>query len=160
MQDDVPLENSKSKRKRQMIALQKIGEVLVELPAAQLSQVPLDSVLLQAIIDARSLTSHGAKRRQLQYIGRLMRSVEDITPIQAALDKFALKSQRSKALFHQIERWRDRLVTGEDEVLQAFLVEFPLADRQQLRQLVRNAKKKESPDKELFRYLQSLIDVG
>ena len=87
MLDDVPPGDSKSKRKRQMIALQEIGEVLVELPAAQLSQVPLDGVLLQAIIDARSLTSHGARRRQLQYIGRLMRSVEDIAPIQAALDK-------------------------------------------------------------------------
>lgn len=104
MQDDVPFD-SKSKRKRDMIALQKIGETLVELPAAQLSQVPLDIVLREAVIAARSLSNHGAKRRQLQYIGRLMRDVEDVAPIQEAINKFALKSQQSKAKFHQIERW-------------------------------------------------------
>src|SRR5579862_4097802 len=97
MQDSVPLGESKSKRKRQMIALQKMGELLVELPTAQLSKIPLDSVLREAIIAAQSFSSHGAKRRQLQYIGRLMRDIEDITPIQSALDKLALKSQQSKA---------------------------------------------------------------
>lgn len=157
MQDDVPFD-SKSKRKRDMIALQKIGETLVELPAAQLSQVPLDIVLREAVIAARSLSNHGAKRRQLQYIGRLMRDVEDVAPIQEAINKFALKSQQSKAKFHQIERWRDKLVVGEDDALQEFLEQFPDADRQQLRQLVRNAKKKESPDKVLFQFLKTLID--
>ncbi len=160
MQDSVPLGDSKSKRKRQMIALQKIGETLVELPAAQLSQIPLDSILLDAIITARSLPSHGAKRRQLQYIGRLMRGIEDMAPIQAAIDKFALKSQQSKAQFHQIERWRDKLVVEEDEALQEFLLQFPHTDRQQLRQLIRNAKKKEKPDTELFRYLKNLIEMS
>lgn len=157
MQDDVPFD-SKSKRKRDMIALQKIGETLVELPAAQLSQVPLDSVLREAIIAARTLPSHGAKRRQLQYIGRLMREVEDVAPIQEAINKFALKSQQGKAKFHQIERWRDKLVSGEDDVMQEFLVQFPDADRQQLRQLVRNAKKKGSPDRVLFQFLKNIID--
>lgn len=157
MQDDVPFD-SKSKRKRDMIALQKIGETLVELPAAQLSQVPLDSVLREAIIAARTLPSHGAKRRQLQYIGRLMREVEDVAPIQEAINKFALKSQQGKAKFHQIERWRDKLASGEDDVMQEFLVQFPDADRQQLRQLVRNAKKKGSPDRVLFQFLKNIID--
>ncbi len=123
MQDDSVPFDSKSKRKRDMIALQKIGEILVELPAAQLSKVPLDSALLEAIIAARTLPSHGAKRRQLQYIGRLMRDVEDVAPIQAAIDKFALKSQQGKAKFHQIERWRDKLVVGEDDVMQEFLLQ-------------------------------------
>ncbi len=159
MQDDSVPFDSKSKRKRDMIALQKIGEILVELPAAQLSKVPLDSALLEAIIAARTLPSHGAKRRQLQYIGRLMRDVEDVTPIQAAIDKFALKSQQGKAKFHQIERWRDKLVAGEDEVMQEFLLQYPQGERQRLRQLVRNAKKKGTPDKVLFQYLKGLIDI-
>lgn len=159
MQDDSVPFDSKSKRKRDMIALQKIGEILVELPAAQLSKVPLDSALLDAIIAARTLPSHGAKRRQLQYIGRLMRDVEDVAPIQAAIDKFALKSQQGKAKFHQIERWRDKFVAGEDDVMQEFLLQYPQTDRQQLRQLVRNAKKKETPDKALFQYLKGLIDI-
>lgn len=160
MQDSVPLQDSKSKRKRQMIALQKIGEALVTLSAAQLSKIPLDSVLLEAIIAARSFSSNEAKRRQLQYIGRLMREIEDITSIQAALDKLTLKSQQSKAQLHQIERWRDKLVEADDQALQEFLLQFPHADRQQLRQLIRNAKKKESPDRELFRYLKSMVDAG
>lgn len=159
MQDDGVPFDSKSKRKRDMIALQKIGEILVELPAAQLSKVPLDSVLLEAIIAARTLPSHGAKRRQLQYIGRLMRDVEDVAPIQEAINKFALKSQQGKAKFHQIERWRDKLVAGEDDVMQEFLLQYPQAERQRLRQLVRNAKKKETPDRVLFQYLKGLIDI-
>ena len=93
MQDDnVPFDESK--RKRQMIALQKIGETLVELPAAQLSKIPLDSVLLDAII-THVPSSHGARRRQLQYIGRLMRDIEDITPFNS-IDALAMKSQQVK----------------------------------------------------------------
>jgi ribosome-associated protein len=157
MQDNVPLD-SKSKRKRQMIALQKIGEALVELSAAQLSKIPLDSVLFDAIVTARSLKNHEAKRRQLQYIGRLMRNVEDISPIQTAIDDLALKSQQSKAQFHQLERWRDKLIAEEDKALQEFLLQFPHTDRQHLRQLIRNAKKKEKPDRELFRYLKSMVE--
>ncbi len=155
--DSVPLGDSKSKRKRQMIALQEIGEKLVDLPSAQLSKIPLDSTLLAAILATHSLTSHEAKRRQLQYIGRLMRDVEDIVPIQTALDHVTLKSQQSKAQFHQIERWRDRLIAENDQALQAFLVQFPNADRQQLRQLIRNAKKKEGSDKALFKYLKACL---
>ena len=160
MQDSVPLGDSKSKRKRQMIALQKMGERLVELPPAQLSAIPLDNVLREAILAARSFSSHGAKRRQLQYIGRLMRDIEDLTPIQTALDKLSLKSQQSKAQFHKIERWRDRLVTEEDDALQEFLSQFPQTDRQQLRQLIRNAKKQEPPHRELFRFLKNVIDMA
>ncbi|MCD6038907.1 MAG: uncharacterized protein K0S27_307 [Gammaproteobacteria bacterium] len=159
MQNNVPPRDSKSERKRQMIALQKIGEILVTLPAAQLLKIPLNEVLLEAITVARSLTSHNAKRRQLQYIGRLMRDVEDIASIQTALDKFALKSQQSKAKFHQIERWRDKLVEEQDATLDQFLQQFPDVDRQHLRQLIRNAKKNSLPDKELFRYLQNVIDT-
>lgn len=159
MQDDnAPLGDSKSKRKRQMIALQKIGEALVKLPTAQLSTIPLDDTLREAITATHSLPSHEAKRRQLQYIGRLMREIEDIIPIQTAIDNIALKSQQSKARFHLIERWRDKLIAEEDAALQEFLLQFPETDRQQLRQLIRNAKKKETPDRELFRYLKSIID--
>jgi ribosome-associated protein len=160
MQDDVPQSESKSKRKRQMIALQKIGETLVKLPAAQLSKIPLESTLLTAIIAARSLTTHEAKRRQLQYIGRLMRAVEDTTPIQAALEKLELKSQQSKAQFHQMERWRDTLVSQDDTAVQEFLQQFPHADRQHLRQLIRNAKKKAKPDLELFRYVRGMVEMS
>lgn len=85
--NNIPEKISKSERKRQMLALQKIGETLVKLSDAQLAQIPLDDTLLDAVNFARSLKSHEAKRRQLQYIGKLMRHI-DPAPIQAALEKF------------------------------------------------------------------------
>ena len=158
-QDDLPQRDSKSKRKRQMTALQKIGEKLVSLPAAQLAKIPLDSILAKAIADARTINSREGKRRQLQYIGRLMRD-SDYEPIQTALDKLELKSQQSKARLHQIERWRDKLIAEDDKAFQAFVEEHPESNRQELRQLIRNAKKAvRGADTELFRYLRDLIDL-
>lgn len=154
--------DSKSQRKRQMLALQKIGALLVELPTAQLAQVPLDSTLAEAIATARTLTSHGAKRRQLQYIGKLMRDT-DPEPIQTALDNLQLKNQQGKAKFHHIERWRDRLIAEGDKALQEFLTQFPTADSQHLRQLIRKAQQehtaqKSGADTVLFRYLREIIN--
>lgn len=159
-QDDLPQRDSKSKLKRQMTALQKIGERLVSLPAAQLAKIPLDPILAQAIAEARLINSREGKRRQLQYIGRLMRNVE-LEPIQATLDKLELKSRHGKAQFHQIERWRDKLIAEDDQALQEFLKQYPQTDRQELRQLIRNAKKAtKGADTELFRYLRNLIDLA
>lgn len=154
--DNLPQRESKSQRKRDMLALQDMGKRLVELPAAQLAKIPLEPPLAEAINEARLLTSHGAIRRQLQYIGKLMRNI-DATPIQTALDNLDLNSQKSKAHFHQIERWRDKLIAEDDSTLQAFLDQHPDADRQRLRQLVRNAKKSTKMDTELFRYLRSIL---
>ena len=147
-----PERPTKSALKRQMTALQKMGEILVELPEAQLKKIPLENPLLDAIITARSLKSHEARRRQLQYIGKLMRNI-DAEPIQTALEKVQNKNQQSKAQFHQIERWRDRLIAEGDMALQKFLEQYPEADRQRLRQLMRNAQ-----ETELFRYLRELVE--
>ncbi|HEX2548883.1 MAG TPA: ribosome biogenesis factor YjgA [Gammaproteobacteria bacterium] len=149
---------SKSERKRQMLALQKMGEMLVTLSSSQLEKIPLDPTLARAIQEARTLTTHEAKRRQLQYIGRLMRDI-DPEPIKIALDQFELKKGQSKAQLHQIERWRDRLIAEDDQVLQSFLNEFPDVDHQHLRQLIRNAKKgARGADTALFRYLRPVIE--
>jgi ribosome-associated protein len=148
---------SKSQRKRDMTALQKMGETLVNLPVAQLAKIPLDATLREAIMQAKELTTHGAIRRQLQYIGKLMRFV-DPEPIYAALDDTESKSKRSKAQFHLIERWRDKLIAEEDSTIEVFLDQFPEAGRQHLRQLVRNAKKLSAADTELFRFLRTVID--
>jgi len=114
--EDTP---SKSQRKRDMIALQKIGETLVNLASADLKKIPLDDSLAKEINAARQMKSHEAKRRQLQYIGRLMR-VTDPQPIQAALDQIQLKGRQSKTQLHKIERWRDQLIAGDDAVLHDF----------------------------------------
>lgn len=148
---------SKSERKRQMLALQKMGEMLVTLSPAQLEKIPLDPTLAAAIEQARELTIHEAKRRQMQYIGRLMRDI-DPEPIKTALDQFQLKKGQSKALLHQIERWRDRLIADDDQAFQAFLNEFHNVDHQHLRQLIRNAKKgARGADTALFRELRNII---
>ena len=153
--DDLPL--SKSQRKRDMTALQKLGEALVGLPVAQLAKIPLDTTLRDAIMQAQELTAHGAIRRQLQYIGKLMRFV-DPEPIQEALNQIESKSKRGKAQFHLIERWRDKLIAEDDSTIQVFLDQFPQTGRQHLRQLVRNAKKRSNADTELFRYLRKIIE--
>ena len=159
--DNNPAHPTKSELKRQMTALQKMGEILVELPEAQLKKIPLEHPLLDAVNHARSLKSHEAKRRQLQYIGKLMRNI-DATPIQFALEKIQSKNQQSKAHFHQIERWRDRLIAEGDPALEKLIEQHPHIDRQHVRQLIRSAqqdvaKGKNSGSKtELFRYLQAL----
>ncbi len=149
---------SKSHIKREMLALQQLGERLVELPAAQLQQIPLSEQLADAINTARSLSSHEAKRRQLQYIGRLMRNI-DPHPIEDALAKLKLKDKQEKVHFHQIENWRDKLIDNGDDEIQLFLENYPDADRQHLRQLVRQTKQNKSgADKALFRYIRVLIE--
>lgn len=152
---------SKSQKKRMMTALQKLGEALVDLPSAQLARIPLEPNLLAEIRMAQSLKSHGAIRRQLQYIGKLMRDV-DPEPIQIALEKTQLKSKQSKAHFHRAERWRDQLVAEGDATLEKLVAQFPKTDHQYLRQLVRKAQASAADDKkaaiEIFRYLHTLIN--
>lgn len=155
----MPQRESKTQRKSQMIALQKIGEALVNLPAAQLTQVPLDSILLDAINTARSLKSHEAKRRQLQYIGKLMRNIDPL-PIQTALEKIQSKNKQGNAQFHQIERWRDKLIEEGDESLDSFIKKYPECDHAHLRQLIRNAKQEKSgAATKLFKYLREITEI-
>jgi ribosome-associated protein len=153
---------SRSQRKREVLALQKIGEVLVKLPASQLAKIPLEPILADAINEARTLKSREALRRQLQYIGRLMRNVDPL-PIQEALDKVLSQDQHSKAELHQIERWRDKLISIGDKALEEFFEKCPHADRQYLRQLIRRAQQDRNQNKntgsqtELFRYIRELF---
>lgn len=152
-----PERPSKSQRKRDMTALQKLGETLVKLSAIELAKIPLDDTLAQAITIARTIKEHEAKRRQLQYIGRLMRDTDPL-PIEEALDKITSQHNQSKVLFHQVERWRDKLIAEGDKQIEEFLKQFPDTDRQQLRQLTRNAQHaKSGADTELFRFLRKII---
>lgn len=158
--NEEPERPSKSERKRQMLALQKLGEKLVTLSPDLLAKIPLDEPLRAALLDARIIKSHEAKRRQLQYIGRLMRDT-DPAPIEAAIAALESKSKISKAKFHQMERWRDLLIAEEDDALQQFLEQYPNTDRQQLRQFIRNAKKAlPGADTELFRYIRKIIEIS
>lgn len=151
---------SKSEMKRDMDALQKLGEELVELKPSALKKVPMSESLLAAIEEAQRFKNE-AKRRQLQYVGRLMRN-EDPEPIQAALDKIRNKHAQQNAVFHKLELLRDKIIEQGDKAIGDVLALYPSADRQQLRQLARQAVKERKENKppkayrELFQVLKTL----
>lgn len=157
---DEPCGPSKSSIKRDMHALQALGEELVALSADRLARVPLSEQLRDAIADAQRFTKHGAKRRQMQYIGRLMRH-EDPEPIQAQLDIFNGVSKVEVVRQHRLEKLRTDFIDDE-KVISIIADRWPGADLQHLRVLRRNALKEREIDKpprafrELFRVLRDL----
>lgn len=158
-----PEEHSRSKRKEEMLALQKVGESLIKLTESQLAKIDLPENLLTAVRQAKSLTSNEAKRRQLQYIGKLMRTL-DAETIRLALKRIQSIHEQNTAQFHQMEEWRSQLIEKGDEALNAFLHDYPEGDRQQLRQLIRKAQLDKKNDKNtgaetaLFKYLRLVIE--
>jgi len=157
-EDPSELPVSKSQRKREMTALQDLGAELVKLSADRLGKLDLPEFLREALLEARRLSSHGALRRQMQYIGKLMRNV-DSAPIAEQLAAIRGESAAAKAEFHAVERWRDRLLE-DDQALTAWLAAHPSGDAQHARQLIRNARREQAEGKppkssrELFRFLR------
>ncbi len=162
--EDLELPKSKSQLKREVSALQDLGAAIVKLGAKDLIKIPLPDKLADAIHEARRLNSHSALRRQMQYIGRLMRDV-DPKPIQQALDAIRRCGQQSAAHFHAIEQWRNRIISEGQPALNEFIGQYPHTDRQQLRQLMLNTIKEaklEKPPKSarnLFRLLKETLDT-
>ena len=151
-----------------MLALQDLGMKLVELNEQQLETMQLPESLLAAVQEARRLTRHEARRRQMQYIGRLMRDI-DAEPIRDRLEQWLGQGREHTAQLHTLERWREALLAGEpalagEQALARFLREFPGADSQKLRTLIRNARREQSaalPPKsyrELFRVLREMTE--
>ena len=130
---------SKTKRKREMHELQTLGAALVGLGGAQLDALALPAELAGAVREARRITSHEARRRQIQFIGRLMRAV-DPEPIRAALAALAGQSSAARARQVRLETWRSRLI-ADDGALTEFARENAKADLQAMRVLIRNARK-------------------
>jgi ribosome-associated protein len=165
MNTDENLEKSRTQLKKEATALQKMGEKLVTLSDDQLSRMALPPALIEAIGVVRTMNSRGARRRQMQYIGSIMRSV-DKEPIEKALMEIEQGAYRQAKAFHRIERMRDQLVAGEGDGIEGVLETFPDADRQRLGQLVRSARKEKernAPPKSarnLFRYLKDLNSGG
>ncbi len=151
---------SKSQRKRDMNALQDLGAELVKLNADQLAKVPMPEELLDAVLDHQRFKKNEAKRRQLQYIGKLMRAI-DPAPIQAGLDMLKGVSAEEVARQHRLERQRERLIDDEG-VLFEIAESHPGADLQRLRVLRRNAIKERDAGKppkafrEIFRVLREI----
>ena len=155
-------EISKTEVKKEMLVLQKLGIKLVDLPDSQLRNMPIPENLMDSIKLAKTITKHGGLKRQLKYIGKLMRHV-DPEPIIQAIDVIENGSQKDKHLFHLKEQWRDKLLEGEKDNLTDFLNQYPSADMQRLRQLVRNYKTAKTEDKkkqlarQVFKIVSELI---
>lgn len=154
---------SKTSVKKQMHALHKLGQKLVGLSDSQLKNIPIDEKLLDAINLARKITKHGGLKRQIQYIGKLMRHV-DAGPIEAAINDIENGYQQDNELFHLKEQWRDQLIEGDNEKLSEFYEQYPATDLQRLRQLVRNHKNGKTTDKKkqsarlIFKLVSDQID--
>jgi ribosome-associated protein len=154
---------SKSQLKRDSQALQDMGSQLVEMPEGQLTKFNLPENLKDAIYEARRLKNREGKRRQLQYIGKLMRTA-DISFIQETLDRMDHQSQTYRQHFQQLEDWRDRLISEGATAIEALIEKYPAADRQQLRNLQRQASReleqKKSPTaaRKIFAYLRELSE--
>ena len=160
-QDDAVEPPSKSRRKREMQGLQDLGAQLLALPPGQLENIPVPGELLAAIAEARRLTrKNEALRRQMQYIGKLMRSV-DPEPIRARLAALRGQSASEIARIHRLERLREELLADEKTV-EKIACEWPEADIQRLRTLRRNALKEREQQRppracrEIFKVLRGL----
>lgn len=154
---------SKSEKKRQAEALLKLGTSFIALPLHKLDKLPLDANLRRAIIDAKSIKSHGAIRRQALLIGKLMRAA-DYEAIQAAYNEIIAQDSSQTADFHQVELWRERLLADDKQSLTEFISVYPKVDTQQLRQLIKKAIEEQKQEhslgasKSLFRFLRSYIE--
>jgi len=155
---------SRSQKKREVEALQKLGEALIDLDSSQLAQFELPAPLIDAISVARRIRQkHSAYKRQRQFIGKLMREVEP-GPIEAALERMRSKGNEDAARLHLLERWRERLIAEGDTALTELIDEYPAIDPREVRQLIRNAQREAQMGKppasarQLFRLLRESID--
>lgn len=163
--DDLP--KSKSQRKRDMTELQDLGAELEALAKDRLARVPMPESLSDAILAARKITSHEGKRRQMQFVGKVMRSLDDdeVAAIRAALEGFKGTSKAETAKMHLIERWRE-LLLAEDANLTKFLGEHPGIDVQSVRNIIRAARREKELGKppkyyrELFQAIKAALDGG
>jgi ribosome-associated protein len=159
--EEKELPPSKTKIKKQMHELRDLGKELTELSKDQLEQLDIPDGLRDAVREMKGINKFGAQRRQIQYIGKLMREV-DPAPILAKLDAWKGKSHQHTAYMHLLERWRDRLIES-DNAMTELLAAHPEADAQRLRTLIRNAHKEielNKPPKnyrEIFQVLREII---
>lgn len=154
---------SKTRRKKDMHALQVLGASLVDLNSAQLAELDMPEPLRAAILEAQRTKSREGLRRQMQYIGRIMRDV-DPEPIRARIDAWRGLSLAAVAAMHAAERWRDRLL-ADDDALTEFANDHPGSDVQHLRALIRTVRAELAASKPprnyraLFREIRSLLEA-
>ena len=162
------LSPSRSQQRREALEVLELAEKLAGLTPTQLARLPIPDDLLPHLEQTRKITAHIARKRQLAFLAKQMRREDDETleAIRDALDEDGVAARRQVAAMHRVEAWRDRLLAEGDAALAALLEEYPAADRQHLRQLVRNANEEKLRGKpprafrELFRELRTLLLDG
>ncbi|WP_019600851.1 ribosome biogenesis factor YjgA [Teredinibacter turnerae] len=161
--DDLP--KSKTQVKKEMTALQDLGVQLIELSPTQLDKLPLSDKLRSAIDDAPKITQRSARKRHFQYIGKLMRDA-DGEAIEEAFARMQEKQHLAARQHHQIENWRDQLLSGDQQALQAFIDQFPGCQVQQLRNLLRTAEKEKMDNKppaaarKIFKFVRDCFEAA
>ncbi|GAB2878641.1 ribosome biogenesis factor YjgA [Microbulbifer echini] len=159
---DEDLPKSKTQLKQEMHELQALGKQLTELSKAQLAEVPIDEDMREAIETFARIKSNEARRRQMQYIGKLMRSA-DHEAVEAVLNKFKERDHQHLRFDKMAEEWRKRLLEEGNTAQGAFFDQHPQIDHQHLRQLVRDSlreiknSKPPSNQRKLFRYLRDFF---
>jgi len=154
---------SRTQKKNEDRALQKLGEKLITLSREQLENIDLPDELMEAVLFAGKIKSHGARRRQIQTIGAIMRKI-DPEPVRNALEQIRLGDFRQTSAFKKIEKWRNELVNGNRQIIDEIVRSCPAAERQRLNQLAANArrasesKKGKKSTRLLFRYLRQISD--
>ncbi|HDS1557696.1 ribosome-associated protein [Stenotrophomonas maltophilia] len=159
------LDKSRKQKRGEALEVLALGEKLVSLTPAQLARLPIPEDLLPHIAECKRITAHIAHKRQLAFLAKHMRREEDETleAIRDALDANSETSRREVAMMHRVEDWRERLLDDGDKALAALLDEYPQADRQQLRTLVRNAQAEKAKNKpprayrEIYQVLRGLM---
>lgn len=154
---------SKSELKRDLEKLKSIGARLMELKPALLDELPLNDRLREALDESKRIKSNNARKRHLRFVGKLMGD-QDIKPIMEFLSWLDSSSEKHNRQFHQLERWRNKLIYDDDihTTLTEYLKCYPKADHQHIRQLVRNVQKELSQGrhpaaaKKLFKYLKEV----
>jgi ribosome-associated protein len=154
---------SKSQLKREMTALQQLGEELVSQPKDRVMRVPMPEDVRDAILACQRIKDHEGRRRQMQYVGKKMRTLEEdeIAAIQRVLDSWKGLSKADTAAMHALERRREKLLAS-DSALTDLLAQHPELNAQQLRTLIRNARKEQAENKppkayrEIFQILKQL----
>ncbi|OGB23160.1 MAG: hypothetical protein A3I66_09175 [Burkholderiales bacterium RIFCSPLOWO2_02_FULL_57_36] len=154
---------SKSQLKREMTALQKLGAELIAEPKERVKRVPMPEDVRDAILECQLIKDHEGRRRQLQYVGKKMRTLDEdeLAAIQRTLDSWKGASKTETAAMHALERKREKLLSN-DSALTDLRAEHPEVDVQHLRILIRNARKEQAENKppkayrEIFQILKQL----
>ena len=154
---------SKSQLKREMTALQELGEELVAQPKDRVMRVPMPDDVREAILECQKIKDHEGRRRQLQFVGKKMRTLEEdeVAAIRKMLDSWKGASKAETAAMHALERRREKLLT-DDKALTELREQYPDIDMQHMRTLIRNARKEQAENKppkayrEIFQILKQL----